>query len=462
MDNLLAAAASLLAGAALSLTAAVFYFRARLAGREAEVRAGFEAERATLLEQLKTVPELKDEAKAAGVLRARVAELETRLDGERKASAEKLQILDEARTRLAHEFEALSARALQSNNNSFLALARSTLEKFQEGAKGQLDQKEIAIAALVKPVQESLEKVDGKIRDLEKSREGAYQGLFNQVQMLLETQKELRSETGNLVKALRSPVTRGRWGELQLKRVVEMAGMVQHCDFEEQSSVQTEDGRLRPDMVVRLPGGRSILVDAKTPLAAYLDATECADEAQRRVKLSEHTRQIRAHISSLSRKSYFEQFSPTPEFVILFLPAESFFSAALEDDPGLIEAGLKEKVILATPTTLIALLRAVAYGWRQEKLAENAQQISELGRELYKRLADMGEHWSKLGRSIAGTVESYNKAVGSLEARVFPAARKFGELQAAPEKTQMAELAPVEQAPRLLQSPEFNADVFGK
>lgn len=450
MENVIGIMLALLTGLLLGGGAALFYFR----------RAEFE--RAALLEQVKQIPELKEQARTSATWQAKAAEAEARLEEERKSSGEKLQVLEEARSKLANEFKALSAQALSSNNESFLALAKATLEKYQEGARGELAKKEQAIAELVKPVRESLEKVDGKIQQLEKSREGAYQGLHQQVQLLLETQKELRCETGNLVKALRSPVARGRWGELQLQRVVEMAGMLEHCDFEQQKSINTEDGRLRPDLIVRLPGGRSILVDAKTPLEPYLAAVETSDETLRRAKFADHTRLIRQHIASLGRKAYWEQFTPAPEFVVLFLPGESFFSAALQEDPELIEAGLKEKVLLATPTTLIALLRAVAYGWRQEKLAENAQEISELGRELYKRLSDMAEHWSRVGKSLNGAVDSYNKAVGSLENRVFSTARKFKELQAAPEKVEITELAPVDQTSRLLQAPEFAAEVFDK
>lgn len=453
---------SFLFGAALGAAGAVFYLRARMAGVVAEARGGLEMERAALQEQVKAIPELKEQVQSISPLRSRVTELETLLSQERKASVEKLGVLEEARTNLSNEFKALSAQALRSNNEQFLSLARTTLEKFQEGAKGELEKKELAIAELVRPVRESLDKVDRKVQDLEAKREGAYQGLQQQIELLLKTQHELRSETGNLVKALRSPGARGRWGELQLKRVVEMAGMVEHCDFEQQTSVTTEDGMQRPDLVVRLPAGRSILVDAKTPLDGYLKAMDTHDEALKRSFIGEHTRQIRAHMAALGRKAYWERFSPAPEFIILFLPAESFFSAALEHDPGLIEAGLKEKVLLATPTTLIALLRAVAYGWRQEKLAENAQEICDLGSELYKRLADLADHWTKVGKSLGSAVDSYNRAVGTLEARVFITARKFKELKASPEKLEIEELAPVDQSPRLLQAPEFTGDLFGK
>ena len=342
-------------------------------------------------------------------------------------------------------FRGISGEALQQNSDSFFDLAKTTFEKYQ----AQTEKKAIAVDQLVKPIHESLEKVDKKIHELEKSRIGAYSSLKTQVDSLLDTQKALHSETANLARALRMPNTRGRWGEMQLKRVVEMAGMVAHCDFFEQSHITTEDGSFRPDLLVKLPGNKQIVVDAKAPLQAYLEAVETQDEGLRKLKLVEHAGQIRSHITMLSRKAYWEQFSDTPEFVILFLPGEHFFSAALEQDPSLIEVGVEKKVILATPTTLIALLRSVAYGWSQENISRDAQAISELGKELYKRLSDMTGHFARVGKSLDASVSAYNKTLASLESRVLVSARKFNDLK------EIESASPVEQTARLPQAPEL-------
>ncbi|WP_448202676.1 DNA recombination protein RmuC [Azospirillum sp. sgz302134] len=397
--------------------------------------------------------------------RERQAELTTTLAKERAATAEKLALLEQAQATLSDSFKALSAEALRSNNQSFLDLAKETLANFQEQAKGDLEKRQAAISDIVAPVRQSLEKMDGQIQEMERTRAGAYEGLKQQVLSLLETQTQLRAETGNLVRALRTPVARGRWGEIQLRRVCEMAGMLDHCDFVEQASVDASTGagaagKLRPDLVVKLPGSKTIVVDAKTPLEGYLDGVQAEDDGARRDGLSRHARHVREHMKQLGAKAYWDQFDDTPEFVVLFLPGENFFSAALEHDPALIEAGIDHRVILATPTTLIALLRAVAYGWRQERLADNAREISALGAELYKRLHDLGGHMERLGSQLEKAVGCYNGAVGSLESRVLVSARRFRDLHVTPDGTDdLPLLEPLDHAPRQLQAPELRAKV---
>jgi DNA recombination protein RmuC len=377
------------------------------------------------------------------------ARLESALDSERKASTEKIELLTRAGTDLQNAFKALAADALKSNNSSFLQIAQETLKRFQSQAEDDLDARQKAVADLVAPVRESLTKMDVQIQQIEKERIDAYSGLRQQVSSLISTQNELKSETGNLVRALRTPNVRGRWGEIQLRRVVEIAGMLSYCDFAEQETITGENGRLRPDLVVNLPGGKKVVVDAKTPLQAFLDAFETTDEETRRTCLANHARQVRDHMKTLSGKNYWEQFEATPEFVVMFLPGETFFSAALEQDPGLIEQGVLQRVIPASPTTLIALLKAVAYGWNQEKLARNAQEISTLGKELHDRLRNLTGHITSVGANLDRAVESYNKAVGSLESRVLVSARKFTELGASVAED-IPELAPIETTARAL------------
>jgi DNA recombination protein RmuC len=381
------------------------------------------------------------------------ARLESALESERKTSTEKIELLTKAREQasedLQNAFKALAADALKSNNSSFLQIAQETLKRFQSEARGDLEARQKAVADLVAPVRESLSKVDAQIQQMEVARGEAYGDLRAQVQSLISTQKELQSETGNLVRALRTPNVRGRWGEIQLRRVVEIAGMLPYCDFSEQETIVGESGRLRPDLIVKLPGGKHVVVDAMTPLQAFLDAFETTDEETRRTCLANHARQVRDHINTLSGKKYWEQFDSTPEFVVMFLPGETFFSAALEQDTGLIEHGVLNKVIPASPTTLIALLKAINYGWNQEKLARNAHEISELGRELHERLRKLATHITGVGTNLDRAVEAYNQAVGSLENRVLVSARKFAELGASVAE-EIPELEPIETTARAL------------
>ena len=398
--------------------------------------------------------ELRSIREAVAELQQKRAELETTLFNERKQSEEKLALLADAEKKMSDAFKALAAEVLQSNNQSFLDLAKTTLETHQKTATGDLEQRQQAIDALVKPVKESLEKVDAKIQELETKREGAYKGLEAQVKNLLDNGDQLRTETNNLVNALRTPNVRGRWGEIQLRRVVEIAGMIDHCDFYEQQTVGDDEKQLRPDMLIRLPGNVHIVVDSKAPLSAYLDALEAPDDETRKTKMHDHARHVSNHVDQLSKKSYWDQFHHSPEFVILFLPGENFFSAALEHLPSLIEKGVEQRVLIATPMTLISLLRAVSIGWRQERLAKNAEEISQLGKDLYERISKLGEHFTAVGKTLGQAVAAYNNAVGTLEGRVFPAARKFRELGAAG-GDELEEIPLLEKNPRDLKAVEL-------
>jgi DNA recombination protein RmuC len=403
----------------------------------AELRKQTDEERAQLAR-------LRDEFSTA--LQAR-AVAETRCEETLKSLNEQKTLLAQARQDLAETFRALSGEALKTNNEAFLNLAKTSFETLHAEAKGELARRQQAIDELVKPLHDSLKRYEEQIHSLERSRQSAYGGLDQHLKLLAESHQRLQQETGNLVKALSAPTVRGRWGEITLKRVAELAGMVAHCDFIEQESVETDDGRLRPDMIVQLPGGRQIVVDAKAVLASYLEAHAAQDEAQRRDLLRQHAAQVRSRMDELSAKAYWSQFPQAPEFVVLFLPGEHFLGAALEQDASLIEDGFARHVVIATPTTLIALLRAVAYGWRQEQLSEHAQQAGRLGKDLYERMAVLAEHLDDVGQALAKSVQAYNKAVGSLETRILPAARKFKELGIASEK-ELPQLEPVDSVPR--------------
>jgi len=447
-----------------------FVVRSNLKRRTAQAaaiaRAEAQAELATALERLRgrdeVVAELRAEAEVAARrldelaaresdLKARLAEAETRLAEEREQASEKLALLGEAEKKLTDAFSSLSRRALDANAESFLTLARQSFEKLQSESKGDLEQRRQAIEELLKPVRDQLGRYETGVRELEKARQEAYGSLSEQVKALLSTQQRLEAETGNLVKALRAPQVRGRWGEMQLKRAVEFAGLVDRVDFVEQETSDTEAGRQRPDLIVKLPGGKSIVIDAKAPLDAYLSALEARDEDTRLGFLRDHARQVRDHVKKLSTKAYWEQFESAPDFVVLFLPGETFFSAALEQDPQLIEDAFRQSVVLATPTTLVALLKSVAYGWRQEDLAKNAREIADEARTLYDRVRVFGEHLDGIGKGLDAAVGAYNRSASSFASRVLPQGRRLEGLQLGPEKV-LTEPRTVESAPRALAS----------
>jgi DNA recombination protein RmuC len=433
----------LAAGCLLGFLIAFLAYRSRSQVFENHLR-GLERDLAVVREEVKSARE--ENAK----LREHAASLETALKMERSAQEEKLAVVTQAKQEFREAFGTLAADALRNNNSSFLEQAKSALGKFQSDAQGDLELRKQAVEHLVKPIHEKLGDFDRQVRLLEETRSLAYGELKQQVASLIGTQENLRSETGKLVKALRAPAVRGRWGEIQLRRVVEMAGMLSHCDFMEQPTITTDDKRFRPDLIVNLPGGKTVVVDVKTPLQAYFDAVESPTEETRLANLDLHARQVRSHIEKLSSKAYWAELENTPEFVVMFLPGESFFSAALEHDAGLIEEGVSKQVIVASPTTLIALLKAVAYGWDQEKIARNAQQISALGRDLHDRLRTLASHFEAVGKGLDRAVEAYNKAVGSLEGRVMVSARRFSEL-GAPVTDDIVELEPIDTTARTLQ-----------
>jgi DNA recombination protein RmuC len=421
-----------LIGLALALAIAVWLVVRAQADREiAVVRSGLTAE-----------------------LAATRARLEAELAAERRAGTEKLTLLKDAEIKLRDAFAALSSDALRQNNQSFLDLARASLAEFQQTARLDLDGRQKAIEDLVQPLKESLTKVDGKLAEVEQNRVGTQSALTEQLRALHQAQHSLQTETGRLVQALRSPNVRGQWGELQLRRVVEAAGMLEYCDFDFKESTEVDGVRLTPDLIVRLPGGRNVVVDAKAPSSAYLDAMETDDEAVRNGKLKDHARQVRDHVVRLGNKTYWQHFQPTPDLVIMFVPGETLLSVALQRDPALLEFSLGRGVMLASPLTLMSLLRAVAFGWQQEKVARNAQEISDLGRQLYDRIRIMAEHFEEVARGLTRSVEAYNRAVGSLESRVLVTARRLKE-KGIPAPEEMPELEVIDHTARALGAPEL-------
>src|SRR4051794_36260797 len=379
--------------------------------------------------------------------------LRSRMRYEREAAAERLALMEDARTRLSDSFDSLAAKALHSNNEAFVALAKSELSQHQIKAREELDKRTTAFDSLVKPIADSLTKVDTKIEQLERQRAEANGALFTHLKNVTTQQEDLRRETANLVTALRAPHTRGRWGEMQLRRVCEMAGMIKHCDFAEQETVASEESRLRPDVVVKLPGDKRVVIDAKVPLAAYLDAIESRDEDSRKAHMQSHVRQMRDHVKKLSAKGYWK-YEDAPEFVVMFVD-EAMYRAAIEEEPSIIEEALEQHVLITTPTSLLALLRTVSYSWRQEKLAESAHEIAELGRELHSRLGTFAGMLSKLGRALNSSVGAFNSAVGSFDARVLVTARKLEEHGAASETKELEAPAQIEAMPRVVEAPQL-------
>ena len=447
--------------AVVLVTVIAFFLGVALAWLAAKSRSSALAERSSGLERELAAAQATLQRQAAEMqsLAAAKSALDATLAAERRNADDKLRLLAEASDELKSQFKALAASALENNNTNFLQLANSVLRNFQTQAAGDLAQKEQAVKNLVEPIAQSLAGMNQQIQSLEQTRSQAYGALTSQVASLLDTQKALQTETGNLVKALREPQARGRWGELQLHRVLELAGMLEYCDFKEQLSFNDDERRFRPDVIVDLPGGKQVVVDAKVPLAAYLAALEAPDDLTRKARLTDHARQVRQHIDSLASRNYWARLPCTPEFVVLFLPGEVFFRAAMDTDAELIEYGVSQKVIVTSPTTLIALLKAVAYGWNQKNLAESARKISDAGRVLYERLCTMTGYLEDLGKKLGGAVKSYNEMLASVERRVLPIARKFPELDRSLAAESLPEPEQLERTPRELEAQDWQETV---
>jgi DNA recombination protein RmuC len=386
--------------------------------------------------------------------RQECARIGAQLEAAQAASAEKIALLQGAETRLREAFAALSSDALKQNNESFLQLARASLGEFQRAATTDLDGRHKVLESIVQPLRESLLRVDSKLQEVERGRVSTHAQLTEQMRALTQAQQMLQSETGRLARALRSPNIRGQWGELQLRRVLENAGLIEGSHYELKESIETEGGRLTPDVIVKLPGGKNVVLDAKVPLSAYLEAVEADDDAQREARLRDHARQVKEHVTRLANKSYWAHFQPAPDIVVMFVPGESLLTSALQEDPSLLEFSMNKGVMLASPLTLIALLRAIAYGWQQETIAKNAQEISDLGRQLYDRISKLAEHFETVGRSLAKSVQAYNSAVGTLESRVLVTARRLKD-KGVSASEEFPELETIDQTPRPLGAPEL-------
>jgi len=444
---------SAIAGGAVGWLLAASRTRGLYAARLQDVErrlASQEGSAATVREELQrgreTVDRLQVELRTVA---AEKADAEARADESRAGLDEQKRLLEEAKARLSEAFRALAADALKSSNEDFLRLAEQRFKMLAQEAAGEMEARKTAVGALVQPLQQALNAYQQEARALEEKRLREISGVGRQLTEVAQAQTALQRETSNLVNALRAPQVRGRWGEIALRKTAELAGMTKHCDFTEQETVQTEGGRLRPDMIVHLPAKRDIVVDAKVALNAYLESLEAATPEQREAALVRHAQQVRMHVRRLASKEYWNQFPQAPDFVVLFIPGEVFFAAAMERDPDLLQDAMSSQVLIATPTTFIGLLLTAAYGWRQEQVAENAQRISELGRQVHERLAILIEHFAGVGKSLEKSVEAYNRAVGSLETRVLPAARRFPELDSGSGKP-IPGLDPIAQTPRLL------------
>jgi DNA recombination protein RmuC len=445
----------LLVGLAVGAALGTVLARAQAAALASARDAALESRDEALRSRDETRGTLAAAEQRLSATQAERARLDATLDHERKAATEKLALLEASQAKLSEQFKALSAEALAANNQQFLVLATERLSQARTEAAGDLERRRQAVDSLIEPLREALGKVETQLRSVENDRTSAYAALRTQVEQMQATSEQLRLETATLVNALRAPQVRGRWGELQLRRVVEAAGMVEHCDFVEQESTSTEDGVLRPDLVVKIAGGKHVVVDAKVPFAGYLEAMEARDDATRDARLRAHARHLRDHVDKLSAKDYFKRFEASPEFVVLFVPADAFLNAALEQEPALLEYAFERNVVIATPSNLIALLRTVGYAWRQEALAANAAKVYALGRELHGRLATMGGHLSKLGGQLESAVKAYNQTVSSMESRVLVTARRFSELKVTDE--QLAAPDQVSLTPRHVQAPELVA-----